>query len=142
MQMITIAVDVMGGDNAPGAIVEGCLMGLRQMSDIAVTLCGPEDQIRPLLAGADDLTDRIKIVHAPDVISMHEAPMMAVRKKVDSSMVRAMLELKETRTGLRFRRFHRCGAGRRHDPRGSYPRHRPSRTGSRTARSSQALCAD
>ncbi len=97
MQMITIAVDVMGGDNAPVAIVEGCLMALRQMSDIAVTLCGPEDQIRPLIADAKDLENRINIVHAPDVISMHEAPMMAVRKKVDSSMVRAMLELKEGR---------------------------------------------
>ena len=91
MQTITIAVDVMGGDNAPGAIVEGCLLALKAMSDIRVTLCGPEEQIRPLIAQAGDLSERITIVHAPDVISMHEAPMMAVRKKVDSSMVRACL---------------------------------------------------
>ncbi len=94
MQTITIAVDAMGGDNAPGAIVEGCLAALREHPDSNISLCGPEDQIRPLLGEAGDLMRRIKVIHAPDVISMHEAPMMAVRKKTDSSMVRAMLELK------------------------------------------------
>ena len=94
MQKITIAVDVMGGDNAPNAIVEGSVQALREMPDISVTLCGPEDTIRSLLTGAEDLMERINIVHAPDVISMHEAPMLAVRKKVDSSLVRAMLEVK------------------------------------------------
>ncbi len=94
MQTITIAVDAMGGDNAPNAIVEGCLTALKEMNDIRITLCGPEETIRPLLSGAGDLMNRINIINAPDVISMHEAPMMAVRKKVDSSMVRAMLELK------------------------------------------------
>lgn len=94
MQTITIAVDAMGGDNAPGAIVEGCLMALREMPDIRITLCGVEEAIRPLLANAADLADRISVINAPDVISMDEAPMLAVRRKVDSSMVRAMLELK------------------------------------------------
>ena len=94
MQMITIAVDAMGGDNAPHAIVEGSLQALREMPDIRITLCGPEESIRPLLNEAGDLMSRIDVINAPDVISMHEAPMLAVRKKVDSSMVRAMLELK------------------------------------------------
>jgi len=94
MQKYTIAVDAMGGDNAPHAIVEGCLDALREMNDIAVILCGPEEQLRPLLKDAGNLMDRITVINAPDVISMHEAPMMAVRKKVDSSMVRAMLEVK------------------------------------------------
>ena len=94
MQPITIAVDAMGGDNAPRAIVEGCLLALKELPDIAITLCGPEETLRPLLSGAGDLLSRIRIINAPDVIDMHEAPMMAVRKKVDSSMVRAMLEVK------------------------------------------------
>jgi len=94
MQKYTIAVDAMGGDNAPHAIVEGCLDALREMNDIAVILCGPEEQLRPLLKDAGNLMDRITVINAPDVISMPEAPMMAVRKKVDSSMVRAMLEVK------------------------------------------------
>lgn len=94
MQTITIAVDAMGGDHAPQSIVEGSLQALREMPDINITLCGPEEIIRPLLNETDVPADRIKIVNAPDVISMHEAPMLAVRKKTDSSMVRAMLELK------------------------------------------------
>ncbi|MBE5775552.1 MAG: phosphate acyltransferase PlsX [Clostridiales bacterium] len=94
MQKYTIAVDAMGGDNAPNAIVAGCIEALREMDNIEILLCGPEETIRPLLADAADVTGRITVVHAPDVISMHEAPMMAVRKKTDSSMVRAMLEVK------------------------------------------------
>lgn len=94
MQKYTIAVDAMGGDNAPNAIVAGCIEALREMDNIEILLCGPEETIRPLLADAGDAAGRIKIIHAPDVISMHEAPMMAVRKKTDSSMVRAMLEVK------------------------------------------------
>ncbi len=94
MQKYTIAVDAMGGDNAPAAIVAGCLEALREMDDIHILLCGPEEELRSQLKDAGNLTDRITIVHAPDVISMHEAPMMAVRKKTDSSMVRAMLEVK------------------------------------------------
>ncbi len=94
MHPITIAVDAMGGDHAPDAIVAGCLLALKELPDIAITLCGPEERLRPLLSDAGDLASRIRNLHAPDVIDMHEAPMMAVRKKVDSSMVRALLELK------------------------------------------------
>ena len=94
MQKYTIAVDAMGGDNAPAAIVAGCHEALREMDDIHILLCGPEEELRSQLKDAGNLTDRITIVHAPDVISMHEAPMMAVRKKTDSSIVRAMLEVK------------------------------------------------
>lgn len=97
MQTITIAVDAMGGDNSPQAIVEGVILALREMQDVDVLLCGPEDRLRPLLKDADDVAARIRVIHAPDVIDMHEAPMLAVRKKADSSMVRAMLELKEGR---------------------------------------------
>lgn len=97
MQTITIAVDAMGGDNSPQAIVEGVILALREMQDVDVLLCGPEDRLRPLLKDADDVATRIRVIHAPDVIDMHEAPMLAVRKKADSSMVRAMLELKEGR---------------------------------------------
>jgi len=95
--MISIAVDAMGGDNAPRAICEGVLQALREMPDIAVALCGPEGEIRPLLQGADDVAARLSVIDAPEVISMHESPTLAVRRKTDSSMVRAMLEVKEGR---------------------------------------------
>ncbi len=97
MRIISIAVDAMGGDNAPQAICEGVLLALREMPDIAVTLCGPEAELRPLLAGSEDVSDRLTVLDAPEVISMHESPTLAVRRKVNSSMVKAMLEVKEGR---------------------------------------------
>ena len=69
MQKYIIAVDAMGGDNAPGAIVEGCLTALKEMNDIRITLCGPEETIRPLLSGAGDLMNRINIINAPAMAS-------------------------------------------------------------------------
>lgn len=97
MNYISIAVDAMGGDNAPAAICEGTLQALREMPDIRVTLCGRESEIRPFLSGAEDVADRLTVLDAPDVITMHDAPMLAVRRKTDSSMVKAMLEVKEGR---------------------------------------------
>ena len=88
--MIRIAVDAMGGDNAPGAVVEGCIQALRERADISVILAGQSQAIEPLLAGADDVRARIEIMEAPDVITMHEAPVMAVRRKPNSSMVKAL----------------------------------------------------
>ena len=86
-----IAIDVMGGDNAPGAIIEGVKLALDEMKDIKVILCGPEEIVRPLES------ERVSVVPATEVITMEEAPMMAVRKKGDSSLVRAMLEVREKR---------------------------------------------
>lgn len=88
--MIRIAVDAMGGDNAPGAVVEGCIQALRERADISVILAGQSQAIEPLLAGAGDVRVRIEILEAPDVITMHEAPVMAVRRKPNSSMVKAL----------------------------------------------------
>ncbi|MGN0742269.1 MAG: phosphate acyltransferase PlsX [Candidatus Fimadaptatus sp.] len=89
-----IAVDAMGGDNAPGAVVEGCLMALRERADIAVTLAGQRDKLEPLLKDAGDAAGRVEILDAPDVIGMDEAPVMAVRRKPNSSMVKALDEVK------------------------------------------------
>ena len=97
MNDISIAVDAMGGDNAPRAICEGTLKALREMNDIRVTLCGRQAEIRPFFEGADDIKDRLTLLDAPDVITMHDAPMLAVRRKTESSMVKAMLEVKEGR---------------------------------------------
>ncbi len=88
--MIRIAVDAMGGDNAPGAVVEGCIQALNERNDISVILAGQRDKIEPLLLNAGDARSRIEILDAPDVITMHEAPVMAVRRKPNSSMVKAM----------------------------------------------------
>ena len=99
MSEYIIALDAMGGDKAPDAIVAGAVSALRQYPDIRVLLAGPKQRIEALLSGADDVRDRAEILPADDVIRMDESPMMAVRKKTDSSMVQAMLAVREGRAG-------------------------------------------
>jgi len=99
MEKYVIALDAMGGDNAPDAIVSGAIMALRQFGDIRILLAGPKDRLEKLIAGASDVSSRIKIIEADEVIGMDEAPMIAVRKKVNSSMVQAMMAVRDKRAG-------------------------------------------
>ena len=55
-----IAVDAMGGDNAPDAIVAGAVQAVREFKDIKVLLAGPKDRIEALIADAKDVADRIE----------------------------------------------------------------------------------
>jgi len=91
-EKFVIAVDAMGGDNAPGAVCEGAIEAVREFPDILVQLYGAEGALREKLGGV--IPERIQIIHAPDVIGMHEAPMLAVRHKTDSSLVKAVLAVK------------------------------------------------
>ena len=93
--MVHIYLDAMGGDNAPQCTVEGALEALRSDGDLRITLGGPEETIRPLLAGADDVADRLALDHAPEVITNHDAPVMAVRQKKNAAQVRGMLAVRE-----------------------------------------------
>ena len=79
---LPVAVDVMGGDNAPAEIVQGALRAADE--GIAVSLVGRREQIDPLLGGAP-----VEVVDAREVVEMHEHPANAVRGKRDSSIVRA-----------------------------------------------------
>ncbi len=99
MSEYVIALDAMGGDQAPDAIVAGAVAALRRFEDIRVLLAGPEQRLRGLLSDAEDVMDRLGFLPADDVILMDESPMLAVRKKVNSSMVQAMLAVREGRAG-------------------------------------------
>ena len=99
MSKYRIALDAMGGDRAPEAIVEGAIRALRRFDDIDVLLAGPQDRIEKLLAGANDLRGRIEILNATQVIEMDESPMLAVRQKRDASMVVAMNAVREGNAG-------------------------------------------
>lgn len=90
--MIIIAVDAMGGDHAPQAVVGGCLEALRSFDDISLILCGPESAIKALLP--QDIS-RVEVVDAPEVITNHEHPTTAIRRKTNSSLVRAMDLIKQ-----------------------------------------------
>lgn len=88
-----IAVDAMGGDFAPGEIVKGALLAAREYKQ-AIILVGDEEKVRAEL-GNSDPGELISIVHAPEVIEMGEHPALAVRRKKDSSIVRATQLVKE-----------------------------------------------
>jgi phosphate acyltransferase len=79
--MVKVAVDAMGGDHAPDAIVRGAELAVRE-GIAAVVLVGDEHRIRPLLSAGVD----IEVVHAPTVVEMSESPSIVLRKKRDSSV--------------------------------------------------------
>ena len=88
MQTITVvALDAMGGDNAPAEIVKGAVDAVSSREDIKVLLVGKEDVVRGELSRHSYPKERIGIVDAPEVIEMAEPPVMAIRKKKQSSMV-------------------------------------------------------
>ncbi len=91
MQEITkVALDAMGGDNAPVEIVKGAVDAVSSRKDIKVFLVGQEDAIKEELAKYSYPAEQIEIVHAPEIIEMAEPPVIAIRKKKQSSMVVAM----------------------------------------------------
>ena len=84
--MIQIAVDAMGGDEAPGRIVDGALAASRHF-DLGVTLVGPAERLEDELSrhpGVD--RERVRIVHADAVVEMAEAPAAALRRKPTASI--------------------------------------------------------
>ena len=86
-----IAVDAMGGDFAPQAIVEGALLAVRECEDLGcLYLVGDETAIRAEIARCGGDPGRVEIRHAAEVIGMGESPATAVRRKKDSSINRAM----------------------------------------------------
>lgn len=88
--MVHVALDAMGGDNAPLEVVEGALIALNDSEDVKVTLCGKEAEIKKILESKSYPKDRLFIENAEEVISCDEAPVMAIRKKKDSSIVKGL----------------------------------------------------
>ncbi|MDQ0227643.1 phosphate acyltransferase PlsX [Metabacillus niabensis] len=88
-----LAIDAMGGDNAPNAIVEGVMKAVGAFSDLEVTLVGNEEKIKPLLTDST----RISILHTEEVIEGTDEPVRAVRRKKNASMVLMANEVKEGR---------------------------------------------
>ncbi len=93
-ELVKVAVDAMGGDNAPSEIVKGAVLAVQEDSRIKVFLVGPEDILKKELEQYPDLGDRLEVVNASEVITNDEAPVMAVRRKKDSSIVVAMTLVK------------------------------------------------
>ena len=76
----------MGGDHAPQVNIEGAVETVQESDDIEVILVGDEAAIRKELKGRKNKSGRISVVHASQVVEMHESPTVAIRKKRDSSI--------------------------------------------------------
>ena len=91
MALIPVALDAMGGDHAPSALVDGACRAVR--AGIPVTLVGDEHILRPLIPKGIELP----VVHASETVGMDESPSAAVRSRKDCSIRVAARELAEGR---------------------------------------------
>lgn len=89
-----IAIDAMGGDNAPRAIIEGALLASRQYG-VELYLVGLKGEIGKYLAEEDEKSLKVNIVEASEIINVDEAPVNAIKHKKDSSMVVGLKLVKE-----------------------------------------------
>ena len=94
-EMVNVAVDAMGGDNAPVETVKGAVEAINQDKRVKVYLLGQEAVIKEELKKYTYDAAQLEIVHAQEVIETAEPPVMAIRKKKDSSIVKGMQLVKE-----------------------------------------------
>lgn len=93
--MVKIIVDCFGGDHSPEANIDGALAALAANSDLQLILTGDEQTLRSKLEGREYDASRLEIVHAPQVIGCDEKPTDVVRLKRDSSMMKAIMMLRD-----------------------------------------------
>ena len=91
----TVALDAMGGDNAPYEIIKGAVKAVNDRDDIKVILAGKEEVIKEALKEYNYPKERIEIANATEVIETAEPPVLAIRKKKDSSIHVAMKKVKK-----------------------------------------------
>ncbi|HJA72503.1 MAG TPA: phosphate acyltransferase PlsX [Candidatus Lachnoclostridium stercoravium] len=92
--MVKVAVDAMGGDNAPSEIVKGAVEAVKERKDISVVLVGNQPIVEEELAKYQYPKEQIEIRHASEVILTEEPPVNAIRSKKDSSIVVSMKMVK------------------------------------------------
>ena len=93
-EITRVALDGMGGDNAPGEIVKGAVEAVQLRKDIKILLTGQEEKLKSELAKYTYPEDQIEIINATEVIETAEPPVKAIRGKKDSSIVVAMKMVK------------------------------------------------
>lgn len=94
-ELVKVAVDAMGGDNAPAEIVKGVIEAVQESDKVKVFLVGKENVIKEELKKYQYDEKQIEVVHAEEVIETAEPPVMAIRKKKDSSIVKALYLVKD-----------------------------------------------
>ncbi len=103
--MTVVALDAMGGDHAPNAMVQGALLAARD-SSLEVVLVGRVGELRPLVSA---LPQNVRLVDAPDAVGMGEAPAASMRQKPRSSIM-VGLELVQSGEADAFLSFGNTGA--------------------------------
>lgn len=93
-----IAVDAMGGDNAPKAIVEGVMLAKKDFPDIEFLLFGKESAIKEYVTDDKNIT----IIHTDEKIESDDEPVRAIRRKKQASMVLAAQAVKEKQADALF----------------------------------------
>ena len=82
-----IGIDILGGDFAPEANIAGAVLARKELpQDVQIVLIGDRDQILSGLNALNESPDAYEIVHAPDVITMHDHPTRAIPNKPNSSI--------------------------------------------------------
>lgn len=94
-EYVKVALDAMGGDNAPHEIVKGAVDALAERDNLYVYVVGRQDAINAELSKYSYDKNRLEVVDASEVIETAEPPVMAIRKKKDSSIVKAMNLVKD-----------------------------------------------
>lgn len=94
-ETVNVALDAMGGDNAPAEVVKGAVDALSEDNRVRVFLVGREPVISVELKKYTYDAERLEIVHASEVIDTGEPPVMAIRTKKDSSIVKGLQMVKE-----------------------------------------------
>ena len=86
----------MGGDYGPSEIVPAAIASLRKHDNLSLILVGKEELVRQELANNNyQEGERLSILHAPEVVEMHESPSQAMRNKKQSSMRIAIEQVRD-----------------------------------------------
>ena len=96
-----IVVDAMGGDHGPGVVIDGALAAVKEYNT-DIVLVGDEAKIKACLSKAKYHGDKVSVVHADEVIGMHESPATSVRRKRNSSIVVGINLVKEGKADAFF----------------------------------------
>jgi glycerol-3-phosphate acyltransferase PlsX len=82
-----IGIDILGGDFAPDANIAGAVLARKELpQDVTLVLIGDQDQILSGLHALNTTTEGFEVVHAPDIITMHDHPTRAIPQKPNSSI--------------------------------------------------------
>lgn len=94
-KMFTVVIDTLGSDKGPEMIVTGAHKALEQFPNLKLCLTGDENVISAKMAELGTDTSRVKIINAPECITNYDHPVMALKQKTNSSLVKALEEVRD-----------------------------------------------